>query len=226
MKHQLNLVQLLFISIALSFNLLNTSSAEPPNLTKIKKELIYYHDSGLYSQELTKKINEAQQYIMEQAQAHQRQTPNKKLAIVLDVDETSLSNYKYMVKHHFFATRSQIHRDIQAANSPVIKPMLALYQKAQRQGINVFFITGRFESERLATEHNLMKAGYKNWAGLYLRPDNYNLPSIVPFKSKMREMISKKGYTIIASIGDQCSDFRGGYVKRGFKLPNPYYYLP
>jgi hypothetical protein len=27
-------------------------------------------------------------------------------------------------------------------------------------------------------------------------------------------------------LGDQNSDLTGGYAERGFKLPNPYYYLP
>nr|WP_226905556.1 HAD family acid phosphatase [Legionella antarctica] len=192
----------------------------------VKKELIHYHDSGLYQQELTKKIQQAHQYIIREALANDQKKEQQKLALVLDIDETSLSNYDKMVKHGFTGTRAEIHREILGADSPVIKPMLALYQDAIKHGVNVFFVTGRGESERAATKRNLMKAGYKNWAGLYVRPDKYSSPSIIPFKSQTRAMISKQGFTIIASIGDQFSDIHGGYAKKGFKLPNPYYYLP
>ncbi|HAU3856875.1 TPA: HAD family acid phosphatase, partial [Legionella pneumophila] len=162
-----------------------------------------------------------QQYLINKNNKHPQ-----KLAIVLDIDETSLSNYDKMVKRDFTGSKEQIHKEILAANSPAIKPMLTLYKNALKQGIKVFFVTGRQESERDATRANLIKAGYTKWAGLYLRPNGYSSPSIIPFKSKAREMIAKKGYTIIASIGDQCSDIQGGYAKKGFKLPNPFYYLP
>jgi predicted secreted acid phosphatase len=200
--------------------------SEPPNLALVKKELIHYHDSGLYQQELAEKIQQARQYIIQEALSNAQQKDQQKLALVLDIDETSLSNYDKMVKHDFTGTRAEIHKEILGADSPAIKPMLALYKDAINHGIKVFFVTGRTESERTATEDNLVKAGYKNWAGLYLRSDKYSDPSIIPFKSKTRAMISQQGYTIIASIGDQYSDIRGGYAKKGFKLPNPYYYLP
>jgi predicted secreted acid phosphatase len=104
--------------------------------------------------------------------------------------------------------------------------MLSLFYDAQRHGVKVFFVTGRFESQRQATIKNLTRAGYKDWAGLYLRAENYNKPSVIPYKSEARKAIAQQGYTIIASIGDQYSDLKGGYAEKTFKLPNPYYYLP
>ncbi len=226
MKRRLTLLPLILMTFGLSLVFSTPIYSEPPNLALVKKELIHYHDSGLYQQELAKKIQQAHQYIIQEALLNARQKDQKKLALVLDIDETSLSNYDKMVKHDFTGTRAEIHKEILGADSPAIKPMLALYQDAINHGVNVFFVTGRDESERAATEQNLIKAGYKNWAGLYVRPNQYSSPSIIPFKSQARAMISKQGYTIIASIGDQCSDIRGGYLKKGFKLPNPYYYLP
>lgn len=226
MKHRFNSFFSILLTFSASLFFSSLICAEPPNLSLLKKELIQYHDSGLYQQELTEKIKQAQKYIIQRAIANQRHHPSQKLALVLDIDETSLSNYDKMVKHSFAPNREEIHQEIMAADSPVIQPTLALYQEAKKHGIKVFFVTGRDESERKATVRNLIKAGYKNWAGLYLRPSKYPFPSIIPFKSQARARISKEGYTIIASIGDQCSDIRGGYAQKGFKLPNPYYYLP
>lgn len=223
MKLRFNLLpQVLFICTLTS----QPAFSEPVNLSLVKTEVKSYYDSGLYHQELEKKIQEAQQYIEAQALANQHSKSPKKLAIVLDIDETSLSNYNKMVLRDFTGNREQIHKEILAADSPVIKPMLVLYKNALQHGVKVFFVTGRVEAEREATQKNLLNAGYSQWSGLFLRPDEYKNASIIPFKSEARANIEKKGYIIIATIGDQLSDINGGYAEKGFKLPNPFYYLP
>lgn len=216
------LLQVLFIFTLAS----QPAFPEPANLSLVKQEVKSYYDSGLYHQELEKKIHEAQQYIEHQALTNHQSKHPKKLAIVLDIDETSLSNYNKMVQRDFIGNREQIHKEILAADSPVIKPMLVLYKNAQKHGVKVFFVTGRVETEREATKKNLLNAGYSQWSGLFLRPDEYKNASIIPFKSEARANIEKKGYTIVATIGDQLSDIDGGYAEKGFKLPNPFYYLP
>ena len=221
-----NLALQFIARLIIALSLATTSCAEPTNLSVLKNEIKAYHDSGLYEKELAKVILQAQVYILHQAEINAQHHHAKKLAVVLDIDETSLSNYDKMVKRDFHGTREQFHQETLAANAAVISPMLSLYNKARKQGIEIFFVTGRQRSELAATKTNLLGAGYKDWAGLYLRPDNYNQSSIIPFKSQARKAIEEKGYTIIASIGDQYSDIKGGYFQRGFKLPNPYYYLP
>lgn len=222
MKRSQQLVTQTLLSLVLAFSFLTPSYSEPENLGLLTQKIKKYHDSGRYQQELTQAIEEARGYIIEQAKANK----DKKLALVLDIDETSLSNYDKMVTRNFVGTTQQIHDEILAGDAPVIEPMLSLYQEALKYGINVFFVTGRQESQRYATHKNLVAAGYTKWAGLYLRPNQYPNPSIIPFKAQSRKTISDKGYTIIASIGDQYSDIKGGYAQKGFKLPNPYYYLP
>lgn len=222
----MTLITRIILSLSLSFFFSGLSFCEPNNLAQLRREIIEYYDSGLYAKELNKQIDSAHRYIIHQALINKKNNSPKKLAIVLDIDETSLSNYQHMVKRDFVGQSAQIHKEILQADAQVIKPMLSLFNDSQKHGIKVFFITGRNESERDATRLNLSRAGYKNWAGLYLRPLNYQYHSIIPFKSKARELIASKGYTIIASIGDQYSDLKGGYTQKGFKLPNPFYYLP
>lgn len=200
--------------------------AEPPNLALITNEVINYHDSGAYCKELTNTINNAKRYIVARAKANLANPHQEKLAIILDIDETSLSNYKYMYKRHFLATKKQLLHEIWQADAPAIQPTLSLYKTAKKLNIDIFFITGRRESEAKPTILNLQKTGFSDWSGIYFKPNNYNKSSAIPFKAKIRSEISKNGYKIIASIGDQCSDIQGGYVEKGFKLPNPYYYLP
>lgn len=220
-------VMVRFVIVLNSFLLIPTTSfAIPANLGLLRQEVKVYHDSQRYAHDLEKRIKQARVYINQQIAENKHSKTPHKLALVLDIDETSITNYDKLAKRDFIGTREQIHHEIIRANSPAIAPMLALYKEALNHGVNIFFVTGRTESQRNATRLNLRRAGYSNWSGIYLRPDVYNLNSIVPFKSQARASIAKKGYTIIASIGDQYSDIKGGYAQKGFKLPNPFYYLP
>jgi hypothetical protein len=67
--------------------------------------------------------------------------------------------------------------------------------------------------------------GYTTWNGIFFRPKADANQSLVPYKTQVRSNITREGYTIIASIGDQDSDFFGGYAEKTFKLPNPFYYI-
>lgn len=92
----------------------------------------------MYYHELERTIKLAQEYIHQQYLINKNNKHPQKLAIVLDIDETSLSNYDKMVKRDFTGSKEQIHKEILAANSPAIKPMLTLYKNALKQGIKVF----------------------------------------------------------------------------------------
>ena len=48
----------------------------------------------------------------------------------------------------------------------------------------------------------------------------------MPYKRGARRKIVRRGYRIIANVGDQRSDLRGGFALRTFKLPNPMYVNP
>ena len=221
MKKQQIILSLFFAGTCMFFAN-KASFAEPANLGLLMNELKTYHDSGAYETELAHAIEKAQAYIDHRAKT---KLPQQKLAIVLDIDETSLSNYNKFAARQYVGTPTQIHDDILSGDAPAIAPMLALYNDALKQGISVFFVTGRRERDRQITITNLTQSGYHDWAGLALKSNDYNLPSTIPFKSQERAKITQQGYTIIADIGDQYSDLKGGYAEKTFKLPNPYYYL-
>ncbi len=104
---------------------------------------------------------------------------------------------------------------------------LKLAQRAQQLGVAVFFITGRDDTLRVATEQNLRSAGYENWAGLTLRSKDELHEATIPYKSAARAQIAKAGYRIILNVGDQWSDLKGTpQAEYSVKLPNPFYYIP
>ena len=216
----------LFFSMVCVVLIHSTSYAEPANLNQLKTTIKRYHDSGTYQKELTQAIASARRYVVQRAEQNAKGLKSEKLALVLDIDETSVSNYNDMLARDFANDREQIHQTWIAADAPAIKPMLSLYKTALKHHVAVFFVTGRSESFKEPTDKNLTSAGYRQWSGLYLKPNHYKQASIIPFKTQTRAKITKKGYTIIASIGDQSSDLIGGYAEKTFKLPNPYYYVP
>jgi acid phosphatase len=161
-----------------------------------------------------------------------------KPALVLDIDETSLDNWPQMAQNDFGYI---INGDCGAApgtacgslawesqgRAPAIAATLKLYKAARAAGVAVFFITGRKEAERAATEANLRAAGYDGWAGLVLRPDGtHSAYSAASFKAGERARIVMQGYQVLATLGDQPSDLAGGYAEKAFLMPNPFYRIP
>lgn len=201
------------------------SFAEPLNLQHYKKTLQEYYHSGLYQQEITKIAAKAERYITREAEINAHRHHPKKLAIVLDVDETTLTYYRYIEKMNFCHDPDNASRFISNHDVPPIKPILELYKDAIKHNIAVFFITARPQQLYEATKRNLRKAGFNTWAGLYTRSTNYHERSMALHKREKRRLITQKGYTIIASIGDQESDLSGGYAQKTFKLPNPFYFI-
>ena len=107
----------------------------------------------------------------------------------------------------------------------VIPSTLELFNLAKQNGVAVFFITGRRENTRAHTESNLTREGYDGWQQLFLKPDA-STDTTVQYKSGARATIEGQGYRIVANVGDQYSDLAGGHEDIGFKLANPFYFLP
>jgi hypothetical protein len=194
------------------------------NLTDIKTELKEYATSGTYERDLEAMVARASTCMLDAVAGAERP------ALVLDIDETALSNYDWMVSVDFLRD-SPLLTDLftEHANTsaiPAIAPTLELYRTAREHDIAVFFITGRAERLRAVTEANLKNVGYTDFAGASFNSPDYKDKSIVPFKSQARADIEQDGYTIIANVGDQDSDLEGGHGGCPHKLPDPYYFIP
>jgi predicted secreted acid phosphatase len=154
---------------------------------------------------------------------------------VLDIDETSLSNWPaYRINGWGRVVSGGC--DLQQGpcglrawqalgESKALAPTLALARRARELGVAVFFISGRPPNLLQATERNLREQGYE-WTGVILLPEGAQFASAVDFKAPERRKIAEQGYTIVLALGDQESDLLGGYTERTFKLPNPVYHLP
>ncbi len=150
----------------------------------------------------------------------------RRAAMVFDIDDTLLSSYEIYESLTFNPTTAQLNEVQEQCLQPVIATTRDLFTYARSRGVSIFLITGRHSSMRAATENCLQKAGISGYVDLIMRePNEYDLTAQV-YKSSHRADIEKRGYLIIAAIGDQVSDSAGGYTRRGFLLPNPMYYIP
>lgn len=194
------------------------------NLAQYKAELRHYHDSQ-YGPDINRQIKKAENYL--QTRVHAGET---NLALILDIDETSLSNWQNIAGTNrdamdFGFNAAQFENWQQKGAATAIVPTLRLFNEAQQTHVNVFFVTGRPDRLQAITETNLLRAGYAGWTGIFLRPQN-GPPTVTAYKSGVRRQISNQGYVIILNIGDQWSDLNGGYAEKMIKLPNPFYFIP
>ncbi|MDH6127362.1 HAD family acid phosphatase [Kitasatospora sp. GP82] len=126
---------------------------------------------------------------------------DRKLAIVFDIDNTTLATH-----FHPFAM-------------PGIAPVVQLAQYAHSRGVALIFVTARPDFIELATRISLAKAGY-TVDGLYGRDLHDLFEPVQQFKTDERIEVERQGYTIIASIGNNWTDLGGGHAERTFKLPD------
>ena len=204
------------------------SNEHVENLGTLKLKLQRYYactcNCGCYAKELDHQAQAAID-LLDRRAAHKR--ANEKLALVLDIDETALSNYKQMAAQDYGYVPNAFDAWEDSAQATAIPGTLRLYQEAQKLGVTVFFITGRGESHRAATEQNLKSQGYTNFAGLTLRTPAQAKESTIEYKSGARKTIVDAGYRIVMNVGDQFSDLKGlPAAEYSVKLPNPFYYLP
>ena len=198
-----------------------------PSLPEAKRQVEEYVASGRYQADIAAVAAEARRYLESRA--------GGKLAIVVDVDETAISNLEmlrlndYALIEHGGCDPEYGPCSMRAWNElsrgEPIRPVLELTRFARERGLAVFLMTGRREKQRAPTERMLRAAGY-DWTRLVMKPDDLRTRSAVEWKAPARKKIADEGYTIVLNLGDQQSDLDGGFAERAFKLPNPFYFGP
>jgi HAD superfamily, subfamily IIIB (Acid phosphatase) len=217
---------------------------EPQNIDVFKKQLLYYRCKA-YEDDVARVLDAAQKWVA--ARAPQVTKP----AIVLDIDETSLTNWPRIIQDDFaYIPNGSCDLKVgdpcgdldwqQSAAAQALQPTLKFYKAARCidaaspcTPVDVFFITGRREivhnNEKPSdwTLRNLKLAGYGDIAPdhLYMREADSG-GGVSDYKTSKRIDVESRGFVIIASVGDQKSDLAGGHAEMTFKVPNPFYFIP
>jgi predicted secreted acid phosphatase len=217
------LTLLLALGLALSFSTDNLLALEPVNLSTHKQELNAYIDSGEYVKGVADVALAANKYLIRRIARGAK--PGQKLAVVFDIDETTLTNLSHIRANDYGYVPEVWDRWVGEGHARAITPVQTVYDTAIRAKIAVFFITGRKETDRAATEKNLREVGYETWTAIFYKPTTDDKLTTTSFKTSVRRKLTKEGYVIVANLGDQNSDLLGEYAEKFFKLPNPFYLI-
>jgi predicted secreted acid phosphatase len=201
------------------------------NIGPIKDLLLEYHQK-YYDLDVAAVFASAQKYVEQNADKVKRP------ALVLDIDETSLTNWPNLLADNFGfvadgtcdalpAGPCGFNQWILKSSAKAIEPARRLFEAAKAKGVAVIFITGRPGRQRDATILNLDHVGFEGWTELRTRPDRDDLRTVQEFKTAERTKVEDaEHYNIIANVGDQMSDIDGGHSGCPFKVPNPFYFIP
>ncbi len=219
------LVIFLFFYSALLFSQNINSFSNPPNdkiklenLSLLKDKIIQYHSSGQYYKDLQRICGKAWDKL-------KRIKPDSNSTVVFDVDETSLSNYFFLKDMDFGYIPFLWDKWIDSAKAPAINSVKALYDSVITKGFKVVFISGRRDYQYAATIKNLKEQGFATFDTLITKSRN-DLPiSTSLFKEMKRIALTKKGYKIVGSVGDQYSDMYGKDTGLKVKLVDYMYFI-
>ncbi|MFJ5999516.1 HAD family acid phosphatase [Streptomyces sp. NPDC092370] len=156
-------------------------------------------DYGTWQKDCRAVMDQALPYLKQRIAATK---PGEKQAIVFDIDNTALET-------DFGFSYPQ----------PANKPVLEAARYAQERGVALFFVTARPDIIASFTQHNLKQTGYQV-SGLYVRNFIDLFKNVADYKTAQRVDIERKGYTIIANIGNSDTDLSGGHAEKTYKLPD------
>jgi predicted secreted acid phosphatase len=123
-------------------------------------------------------------------------TAGEQLAINFDIDNTVIATYY-------------------DGGGPI--PLMTRFSRLlDRLDVAMVFNTGRLTDQRKRTIRQLTRAGFPV-AGLCLRNKGETLAA---GKQRCRNGFIDEGYTLIANVGNNPTDFEGGGYERAYVLPN------
>ena len=123
-------------------------------------------------------------------------TPDETLAVNFDIDNTVIATY--------------------FDGGGAIPKMLRFAHLLDKLGVALVFNSGRLANQQQRTVSQLTRVGYPV-AGVCLRKKGETLPA---GKQRCRDGFIAAGYTLIANVGNNPTDFEGDGYERAFVLPN------
>jgi len=208
---------IVIVSIFSFFLLISCSEQEKPeNLTTARKEVKEYYESGRF-------YNEVENVIKKAEEKFDRIEIKDNSAVVFDVDETALDNYG-LAKSMGFGYVYKMNKEWNAEmKSPALKPVREFYDYLIAKGVHIIFLTGRNFPEYEFTYQNLKNAGYAVFDTLITQIGGETKMKSRDFKNSKRVFLTKEGYDIVGTVGDQWSDLRGEDHGIQVKIPNYLY---
>jgi HAD superfamily, subfamily IIIB (Acid phosphatase) len=123
---------------------------------------------------------------------------DEKLAINFDIDNSSIASY------------------YDGPKAGAIPRIMKFADLARSLGVSLVFNTGRINTQQKRTITQLTDAGYEV-AMLCMRKKGETIPH---GKQRCRNRFVNAGYTLIANVGNNPTDFVGTGYEKAYRLPN------
>jgi len=201
----------------------STVHAGPLSLMQAQQAIIHHYESGEFAAECAQAIDAGLLYL----QKHEHQF-NEHKTIVFDIDDTIFSYYDHL-KNKSFCTYCpncgfNAYFDwLQKAEAVEIAHVKRLYDYCVNKGYHIILLSGRQERYKQQTLSNLVLRGYTTFDRIILKSEHEKQLPASLFKAKHRAALVAEGFIIVASVGDQATDFVGGNTGYAIRLPNYIY---
>jgi len=137
-------------------------------------------------------------------------SPNKKMAIVMDLDETVLDNSPYngwLIENNKTYNAESWTEWCNLAKAELVPGALEFIEKSKNQGIKIMYISNRSVDDLEATISNLQNSGITvDRSDVLLKTENSE-------KIKRREQVMGS-YNIVMLIGDNLADFTDAFDQK------------
>ena len=137
-------------------------------------------------------------------------SPNKKMAIVMDLDETVLDNSTYngwLIENNKTYNAESWTEWCNLAKAELVPGALEFIEKSKNQGIKIMYISNRSVDDLEATISNLQNSGITvDRSDVLLKTENSE-------KIKRREQVMGS-YNIVMLIGDNLADFTDAFDQK------------
>ncbi len=193
------------------------------NLQETIKALRNYYEAPMDGQESAyeRELRAICQKALDEHFKEKKVTP--KSAIVFDIDETLLTDYKFFKECNFEWTIEDAYQYRFKKECSAIRPMQNFYNQLKALGYTLILLTSRREALYQVTQENLTKEGYVFDTLILLPMDLFNQHvSHGAWKASMRKTLSQH-YDIVGCVGDSPSDFEGDCCGVQVRLPNYLY---
>jgi 5'-nucleotidase (lipoprotein e(P4) family) len=196
---------------------------------KLPNDVRWVRESGEYATLCTQTFQLAQDAVREQI----KNANGKKMAVVMDLDETVMDNSLYQVERHrqgLGFTQNSWSDWVKRENAELVPGAKSFIDFLRKQPVRLIFLSNRMNENLAATKSNLRKLGVLKADDLFLlRIDKQDTKikrraEITGGKARMKKAGS---FLVIAYFGDSLGDFppstKKAFGKTHFMLPNPMY---
>lgn len=195
-------------------------------------QVSYYYETGVYARDRDAVVRSARTWIDGRLRslcdgATPADIRRCRVSVVFDIDDTLLSSWTYSrsTTPPLSWSSSTWNAYVEACAYTPNTTTISLLNDLRARGVYVAIVSAGSSSNKPYSTACLRQNGVKGWDSItYRGPEDSNLQFAV-YKARARSAVQKKGYRIIASIGDQVSDMSWGQTERGFLLPNLMSYL-